>query len=301
MDSYAIKKAESEFAQKRLNASFDFSRKKEEFYTAHPEYAALEHQKRLVACSRDLSKDEKHKRIADINKQMDRFLTDNGLKFPEIKYSCPNCRDEGKINGEYCPCFTRRLIEISLSSDLLCDENACFENFDINIFNESDRKKMADIKDYCAEYAKKFPDVKRPNLILSGNTGTGKTFLLSSISLELRKRGIGVVYITAGRMFDILRRYAFDRINDIDLLLDADMLMIDDLGTEPIFNNITQEYIFMLINERTRLKMPICISTNLVPDDIKARYTERVFSRLMDKSLSCTLRLADTDLRLKKL
>lgn len=301
MDSYAVKKAESEFAQKRLNESFDFSRKKEEFYALHPEFAALENEKRLIACSRELSKDEKHKKIARVEEKMTSFLRENNLEFPKMKYFCPICHDEGKVNGEYCSCFNRRLIEISLSSDLLCDENACFENFDINIFNESDRRKMEDIKNYCAEFAKKFPDVKRPNLILSGNTGTGKTFLLSSISLELRKRGIGVVYITAGRMFDILRKYAFDKINDIDLLLDADVLMIDDLGTEPVFNNITQEYIFMLINERTRLKKSICISTNLVPDDIKARYTERVFSRLMDKSLSCTLRLADTDLRLKKL
>lgn len=301
MDTYALRKTESEFALKRLNSSFEYKQRLERFFSENPQYTVLENKKREIASDRLMKKSEKDRHLSLLNGQMEDYLTEKGLSLPAPKYSCPLCKDSGRIGENYCSCFSRRLTEIVLSEDMLFDESATFDTFDENVFDEADRKKMADIKNYCFEYAKRFPDVKRPNLIFTGNTGTGKTFLLSCIAIELKKKGITTVYITSGRLFDILRQYAFNKISDIDLLLNADVLIIDDLGTEPIFNNITQEYIFMLINERTRAKKAVCISTNLSPDDIKQRYTERVSSRLFDRSRSAVLKFADTDLRLKQL
>lgn len=301
MDTYALRKTESEFALKRLNSSFEYKHRLERFFADNPEYALLENKKRTIASDRLIEKSEKERCLSDINRQMEDYLNKNNLSLPTQKHSCPICNDSGCVGNGYCSCFSRRLTEIVLSEDLLFDENASFDTFDETVFDEKDRKKMADIKNYCYEYANRFPDVKRPNLIFTGGTGTGKTFLLSCIALELKKKGVTTVYITSGRLFDILRQYAFNKISDIDLLLNADVLIIDDLGTEPIFNNITQEYIFMLINERTRAKKALCVSTNLSPDDVKQRYTERVSSRLFDRSRSAVLKFADTDLRLKQL
>jgi DNA replication protein DnaC len=108
-----------------------------------------------------------------------------------------------------------------------------------------------------------------------------------------------VLFITAGKLFDILRKYALNQINDIDILLNTEVLLIDDLGSEPMFNNITNEFLFLLINERTRNKMPLFISTNLLPTEIKNHYNERIASRLLDKSITNIISLPGSDLRLR--
>ena len=40
---------------------------------------------------------------------------------------------------------------------------------------------------------------------------------------------------------------------DFTSLIDAPLLLIDDLGTEPMMRNITVEYLFTLLNERAHL------------------------------------------------
>jgi len=93
---------------------------------------------------------------------------------------------------------------------------------------------------------------------------------------------------------------AFNKIDNIDSLINVDLLIIDDMGTEPVFNNITIEYTFMLVNERTRKNKAICISTNLNPDELKSRYSERIASRLLDRSTTNIFLVRGNDLRLRK-
>ena len=66
------------------------------------------------------------------------------------------------------------------------------------------------------------------------------------------------------------------------------LLLIDDLGTEPLMENITVTQLFNLLNERQNAKRHTVISTNLSVLELKARYTERITSRLLDET-SCKL------------
>ena len=37
----------------------------------------------------------------------------------------------------------------------------------------------------------------------------------------------------------------------LDTVLDPDVLVIDDLGTEPILKNVTLEYLYLILSERS--------------------------------------------------
>ena len=81
---------------------------------------------------------------------------------------------------------------------------------------------------------------------------------------------------------------------------DWELLLIDDLGTEPMLENITVEYLFTLLNERRSGRLPTLIATNLTPRELQARYTERIFSRMVDRSDTELLHFIGQDVRLTR-
>ena len=86
----------------------------------------------------------------------------------------------------------------------------------------------------------------------------------------------------------------------ISPLLDSEFLFIDDLGTEPILKNVTQNYLYLILSERERHNKPTIITTNLMPENILDRYGERIYSRIANKSSSLLVHLTGKDLRLNK-
>ena len=81
-------------------------------------------------------------------------------------------------------------------------------------------------------------------------------------------------------------------------MIGCDILLIDDLGTEPMMQNVTREYLFTLLNERQAQQKHTVLATNLNHMDLMNRYGERVLSRLMDGMNMQTLELKGKDLRL---
>ena len=137
--------------------------------------------------------------------------------------------------------------------------------------------------------------------MLMGNSGLGKSFLLNCVARRLIERGFSPVKLTAYRLFEAMRGAGFgdeQKAREFDRLMGAEILLIDDLGTEPMVRNITVEYLFSLINERTGGGMHTVIATNLSFEDLKNRYTERISSRLLDKNGFEVVGLAGEDLRL---
>ena len=303
MDSYIVNKVESQLKKIRFQAELKYKSEIESIYSANPKLLDLENKRRMIASDFTLDKSEKNSLLQSIRKEIDAYILENNIIIPTVTYHCPICRDTGYVDSDNvrtrCTCFTKLMIEESLKDEPSA-ALATFDSFDEGIFNDDIKKEIVNVKNILVKYSDIFPNVKKPNIILCGNTGTGKTFMLSCIYSALKKRGVGVVFLTAGKIFDILRKYAFNVINDIDVLLEAEVLIIDDFGTEPLFNNVTVEYMFMLINERTKNHKAICLSTNLTPDQIKERYTERIASRLFDQSTTNVFRIPGSDLRLRK-
>ena len=99
-------------------------------------------------------------------------------------------------------------------------------------------------------------------------------------------------------MMEILRKSYFENDKGSSELLDADVLMIDDLGSEPLMQNVTVEQFFNLLNERQNRNLSTVISTNLDMASFRERYTERIASRLRDNRRCKVMNLLGRDIRI---
>ena len=237
-------------------------------------------------------RDELNAKKAEIIKSLG--FSENDLT-PEFK--CPVCQDTGYMqNGRLCGCFYKKL-------------NAAAENF-LGI----ERRKLPDFADYADDinptlkqklllYCEKFDETKVKNLIFTGDTGTGKTFAAGAIANELEKRGKNVLFLSAVKLNEIFFTYhvasGSDKAAVFDVLTTCDLLVIDDLGTEPIKNNVTVEYLTAFLSERLNDDKPFIITTNLTSAEIKNRYTERLFSRLSSNTCAF-ISFKGRDLRLSR-
>ena len=80
-------------------------------------------------------------------------------------------------------------------------------------------------------------------------------------------------------------------------MMNAPLLLLDDLGTEPLMNNVTVTQLFNLLNERQLAGRHTVISTNLTVSELRERYTERVTSRFLDASECVKLVFTGEDIR----
>ena len=136
-----------------------------------------------------------------------------------------------------------------------------------------------------------------------GTVGTGKSFLSGCIASELLQTGHSVIYFSASGLFDTLARYAFDSRAKEALsgfyedLYNCDLLIIDDLGTE-MTNTFVASQLFSCLNERHLRKNATIISTNLSLEELRDRYSDRVFSRITSHYDLC--KLTGPDIRMCK-
>ena len=63
----------------------------------------------------------------------------------------------------------------------------------------------------CEGFARQFPSYPLKNLLLSGGTGLGKTFLSGCIAREVSEQGFSVVYDTAISLFAAFESRKFSR------------------------------------------------------------------------------------------
>ena len=242
------------------------------------------------------------------NAQIRRRLTDLGLPqdYLELRYRCEACRDTGYVGeapSRFFDCFEKALrVKQYEDGSMAGTDEQCFANFDLSRFPEENgqRAMMKNLRRFCEEYADTFPKTVLPNLLISGGTGVGKTFLLNCIYERVVSRGKIAIRLTAFRMFEAMRRQHFsDGSGEVDFeqLLRVPLLLIDDLGSEPMMRNITVEYLFTLLNERMAARRHTVIATNLSEEDMMRVYGERVGSRLLDRSRCAVMRLEGKDLR----
>ena len=133
--------------------------------------------------------------------------------------------------------------------------------------------------------------------MLTGPSGLGKTFLLRAMAARLIERDIQVILMSTYDYLQLARQEYFGGANTTEELLSAEVLMLDDLGSEPLIQNITVEQIFRLINERQNRNLATVISTNLRLEELRERYTERVASRITDTRTGTVIPLAGEDIR----
>lgn len=249
--------------------------------------------------------------VRELRRQAEGALHAAGHSLSELepKYGCPICKDTGFVGmpiHEYCSCIKVELMRRMYADAGIGDET--FENYNLGVFSEdidptlgrSQRQVMEAYRKYCETYANDFPNVKKRSLVLTGPSGLGKTYMLNCVAARLLDRGFPVMRVTAYKMLDAMRRYHRGQDEDgLEMMMQAEVLIIDDLGTEPMLENITVEYLFTLLNERRVNRLPTLVATNLTPRELQARYTERIFSRMVDKNDTEVLRFIGQDVRLR--
>ncbi len=224
-------------------------------------------------------------------------------------WRCPVCRDTGYAGEpvrEPCECLKKAYREkLRRKIGLNSEGNETFESFDLSVFPEeklpersySQRDLMKRCREICEEWANRYPDVESRDLMLSGKSGLGKTYLLHAMAERLVRRDINVLIVSAYKTLEILRKAYFSNEENAGELTETEVLMIDDLGSEPLMQNVTVEQLFNLINERQNRGLSTVISTNLDMIEFRNRYTERIASRLRDKRYCKVITLEGKDIR----
>jgi DNA replication protein DnaC len=117
------------------------------------------------------------------------------------------------------------------------------------------------------------------------------------MAARLIERGVNVLIVSAYTFLQMARKSYFDGECGVRELEEVPVLMLDDLGSEPLMQNITIEQLFQLINERQSRGLSTVISTNLTLKELRERYTERIASRLNDPQNCRIILLEGSDLR----
>ena len=210
---------------------------------------------------------------------------------------CKLCNDTGIINGKYCKCVIKRVINSE-------SENLVLPQTDFTEAQKTAPKAISKVYGAARKYIDEYQSGAKPFFIIAGSSGTGKTVLASAIATEFMKNGASAVTVSA---FDFVKRakdyhtqFAIDNYNDLFTpMLDCDVLVIDDLGTETMLKNITREYLYTVINERWLRKKHTVVTTNLKPEALIDRYGEAIFSRLCDKSVASSFMVIAQNARIK--
>ena len=212
----------------------------------------------------------------------------------EPQFYCPLCNDTGIKDDEYCNCL------VDIVNELLKEESgfSSLENFELFKNKKEMELLYQKMKKWCHS------NFDKTLIFLAGQTGVGKTHLLKCMANELIKLHKFVLLTSSFSMHqDFVKSYAckdaIEKQNIIEKYLDADVLFIDDLGTELRQPNITVNYLYQILNERKSRKNPTIITSNLELSDIADYYDERISSRIIDKSSSICVYITGEDLRLK--
>lgn len=231
--------------------------------------------------------------ITDLRAQKYETLVSKGYSpdYLNIHYNCKKCKDTGFIGTARCSCYKKKLVSLYYKDSELGEavKNNNFNYFNINLYPNhklgdekyTPRKNMEDILQYITgEYIRNFSSINT-NLLFYGSSGTGKTFLSWCIAKELLDNGFLVVYKTADELLRSLKDIKFNNDADLEnLLINCDLLIIDDLGSEQITDFSSSE-LFTLINKKILKNKKMLISTNLTLPLISKRYSERISSRLI--------------------
>lgn len=309
-----LKSLLSQYNQKKTKAELDARKRKQDLYSKYPRLQEIDDNLSSLAISTTQSLishndkkllDELNYKITELKQEKGSVLNDIGVSsdYLEPHYDCQLCKDTGYItNKDYtvsmCSCLKQKLYDEQYNQSNISNlDTQNFEHFSDSYYSDkideekyhtkiSPRENINIIKDVCYKFIENFENPDQKNLLFTGNTGLGKTFLSSCIANEIIKKGKNVLYQTAPVMLDAIIDYRFGKTkgtNILDSILNVDLLIIDDLGTECI-NNMKFTELFNIINTRLLNQKKITktiISTNLSLRNLYSTYDERIVSRIV--------------------
>ena len=312
-----------EYEEKRRKAELELENKKIEIYSKFPRLEEIDDEinklsinKTKMILNKNQDTIDMDKKITELKKEKEKILKKEKIDLT-IKYECNICKDYGYIQKEnsktiMCNCLKQKLLNLSYNKSNLSDiKKDNFENFNSDIFsdegNNSPRKNILSIKNACIKFIDEFDNLETKNLLFTGNTGLGKTFMSNCIANELLKKGKTVLYQTAPVLLETVIDNKFNKYKTqnsdefYNNILTVDLLIIDDLGTEYL-NSMKLSELFTILNTRilnlNNKPTKTIISTNLSIEQIFKIYEERIGSRIA--GYYDIYQFFGEDLRLKK-
>lgn len=319
MRSEIVRALQTEYEEQRARNTAEEQRRRQAVRVRCPELDALldRRQELIFAGMRGIlngtsAAEDLPGQMAALNERITAMLVENGFapNWLDPVCRCPVCRDTGYVGEpvrEMCECMRKRVHDRLFRAVGL--EEAVpqtFERFDDSLFSDkvlpqygvSQRQVMQMFRQKCEGWANAYPEVKAGTVVLSGASGLGKTYMLHAMAHRLLERGQNVLVISAYRYIELARKaYFTNDTADLDSLMDADVLMVDDFGSEPLMENVTIVQWFNLINERQIRRKGTVVSTNLGPKQLREMYTERIASRLLDTQTGLFLQFVGDDVR----
>lgn len=222
---------------------------------------------------------------------------------------CDRCGGSGYVGSTMCECL-RELCRQEQKRELtfLNVGKESFDQFRLDYYPDrldaglgvNIRTVMEKTLQICRRYALEFTE-RSGNLLFSGGTGLGKTFLSACIARAVADRGYSVMYESAGHLFTKLERAKFggdeDARRETEKYSICDLLIIDDLGTE-MGGQFTTSALYTLINDRILAGKATIVSTNLTTEELEKRYSAAIASRLRGNYRR--IPFIGEDIRLKK-
>ena len=334
MDTTVLKQILREYNIKRQNAITEAEKRKFELLAINPKLSEIETELANISIKTSITlltaaNEEKENILKDLEKKSKKLIKEKNSILKQLSKSsdylsphleCKKCEDTGYVleDGKtvMCNCLKQKIFNLYYNKSNIGNiDRENFSTFNSRLFSHksntelykseiSPKENIELLKEKALNFINNFDDPTEQNLLFTGNTGLGKTFLSNCIAKEMLQKGKTVLYQTAPVMFDSIQDTKFGKENtNIDLLdniYNVDLLIIDDLGTEKITETKISE-LFTIINTRllnsnNHITKTI-ISTNLTIQELVKVYTPRIGSRLAGNYR--VLRFFGEDLRIK--
>ncbi len=216
----------------------------------------------------------------------------------ELRVRCTQCNDTGYIGAGNRPCSCRLLNREALRGSDGINARETFSSFSVDLFPTAEQKKRTiNAKILCEQFAAALPNPEKPSILLFGMPGLGKSFLGNAIAHDALSRGIDAERVTAYAFIQTVLQDIREQTQRAARYQSVPLLVLDDLGSEPVIPNVSFEWLFAVINERTLAGLATVCSTNLTLSQLQTRYDDRFMSRLCDKNTTLVLHLTGENLR----
>jgi len=143
------------------------------------------------------------KKSTELIKEKNKFIKDltKDSNFLKPRFECKQCKDTGYIEKDgsslMCNCLKQQIFNNFYNKSNIGNlEKENFSKFNLNIFSDeknpeiykskiSPRENIEIIREKAINFIEKFDDPNEKNLLFTGNTGLGKTFMTNCIANEL--------------------------------------------------------------------------------------------------------------------
>ena len=315
-----LARVREEYSEKYRRAQDESDIRRRELWTKIDGLQSIDHElsmtgMRIMNAAMNSSKEDVRAKIEGIKKNNEKLLSERAallraFGYPEDHtdphYECDKCSDSGYTENGMCECMRRALVLAGYESSGLGEllKTQSFDNFSLDYYKQS--PKTFEEMQLCFEKVKSFADKfdrdTYTNLMLFGGTGLGKTHLSTAVAKVVIDKGFDVLYVIATGMISDFGQKRFggtDReLSDTERYYSADLLIIDDLGTE-LSNQFSVSCVYEIINARINSRKSTIISTNLGTDEFVKKYWDRTTSRIFGEYR--LIKFCGTDVRRQKI